>query len=96
MPYVAKPERRDYFRKYKARRRDEAIALLGGVCVKCGTSELLEFDHVDPDTKEYRISDVLMCRREIRLAELAKCQLLCEEHHLFKTRVLDPVREIPF
>jgi 5-methylcytosine-specific restriction endonuclease McrA len=96
MSFATVEQRNAYFREYKRRRRDEAIALLGGACVKCGTSENLHIDHIDPDTKEYRITDVLWYRREVREAELAKCQLLCEGDHKFKTLLLDPVREIPF
>jgi hypothetical protein len=96
MPFANSEERNAYYRAYKQRRRAEAIALLGGVCVRCGTTEDLEIDHIDRATKEYEIHDVLWSRREVRLAELAKCQLLCSYHHLFKTRVLDTMPEIPF
>lgn len=71
-----------------ARRRSEWIDRLGGVCVACGTTEKLEFDHVDPATKEFSIAKILSGGSEERVAmEMAKCQLLCHDHHLEKTRM---------
>ena len=37
-------------RYYK--RRNQAIAKLGGQCVYCGAINKLEFDHIDPATKD--------------------------------------------
>lgn len=95
MAFATTAERNAYFRAYKRNRRAEAIAMLGGVCVKCGTTENLEIDHVDPSTKLYEIRDVLWYRRDVRLAELAKCQLLCEDHHSDKTHGYDVLIEVP-
>jgi len=30
--------------------------MLGGRCVRCGATEDLEFDHIDPSTKRFTIS----------------------------------------
>lgn len=62
------------------KRRAEGIALLGGKCIVCGSTEKLEFDHVDPALKDFDVSRPSLSRA-VWLAELAKCQLLCEEHH---------------
>ena len=96
MAYTDLEKERTWRRNNKRRRRADAIRSLGGVCVRCGASEDLEIDHIDPMTKEFEITDVLTMRAETRDRELAKCQLLCSYHHLFKTRVLDTVVEIPF
>lgn len=68
------------------RRRAEWIEKKGGSCVKCGTTENLEFDHVDADTKEYDVAAILSSHREDKIAkEMEKCQLLCKPCHLEKT-----------
>ncbi len=76
--------------RQRARHRQRkawALALLGGKCVKCGTAENLEFDHIDPLTKSFTIAMRLSKGEEKLRAELAKCQLLCQPCHLEKTRV---------
>jgi hypothetical protein len=50
------------------------INMLGGTCVRCGTTEDLEFDHIDPATKRFAIcADLTRAWSEL-LAEVAKCQ----------------------
>lgn len=61
--------------------RNEALDYLGGVCVKCGTTEQLEFDHINPSTKTYNISKKWSLPTSKHYAELDKCQLLCYTHH---------------
>jgi 5-methylcytosine-specific restriction endonuclease McrA len=69
------------------RRRAQAIEALGGVCARCGFDDTLEFDHIDPSTKEFRLARGLAGYSETRIqAELAKCQLLCKECHYQKSR----------
>lgn len=73
-------------RTYK--RKAEARALLGGVCVVCGTTKRLEFDHVDPSTKLFEIGrSADSVTDEAFWLEVAKCQLLCRLHHLEKSRL---------
>lgn len=54
----------------------------------CGTTEDLQFDHVDATTKVFDISaGIRDGYGRVRLVvELAKCQLLCGPHHREKTR----------
>jgi len=68
-------------------RRDEFRQLLGGVCVTCGSNEKLEFDHIDAGTKSFPIGKLLSVSKEKALLELAKCQLLCKDCHVAKTKV---------
>ena len=77
---------RDYMLKRYHRRRADSIAQLGGKCVECGTTENLEFDHIDSNTKTRQVARILASgSKKLVAEELAKCQLLCKEHHSIKT-----------
>lgn len=71
-----------------AEQRQMLIDRRGGKCVRCGTTEQLEFDHIDPSTK---IGSVMMMlyRGKLALAieEADKCQLLCNPCHTKKDRM---------
>lgn len=85
LPSYTSEEMRRYMERYRQRRRDWAKAELGGKCVVCGTTEGLEFDHIDPSTKINSIANMLTSNQLIFEAEVRKCQLLCRRHHLEKT-----------
>lgn len=74
-----------YFGKYYRDNLDSFIAHLGGKCVRCGTTENLEFDHIDPRIKSFNITNFLSYSKEKIQLELLKCQLLCNECHKKKT-----------
>lgn len=77
---------KEYFRLYAQKQRNKAIALLGGCCAKCGATESLEFDHVDSSTKSFHLNRRLASLKSPGvIAELKKCQLLCEKCHQEKT-----------
>jgi hypothetical protein len=82
-------EYNEYQRKYQLeryyRRRKEAIEFLGGKCNECGGAEELEFDHIDPATKELPVSQMWGVSEERFWNEVRKCQLLCKKHHIEKT-----------
>ncbi|WNI28680.1 hypothetical protein [Streptomyces sp. ITFR-6] len=67
------------------------VSLLGGSCVECGGGDGLEFDHVDPDTKSFAIASKWTASMSILAPELVKCQLLCSDCHLSKTRIAQSV-----
>ncbi len=77
----------EYMRQRRIDRKAKALEILGGQCIVCGTSENLEFDHIDPKTKLDAISSprLLDGLRSIFFAEVAKCQLLCKLHHTEKS-----------
>src|SRR5580704_3746710 len=78
--YMAK-----YMKAWYARRRAVAIEKLASKCIRCGSIENLQFDHVNPATKLMAVSK-MWTASEVRFqAELAKCQLLCEDCHKEKT-----------
>lgn len=74
-------------KKYYWDNRNYVIDYLGGKCTACGTTEDLEFDHIDPTTKEFEMSKPLSRKNlpEGYMTELDKCQLLCKACHKKKT-----------
>lgn len=74
-----------YHRKRKRARRKKFLALLGGLCVNCGSNKNLHFDHKDPKDKEIPVSRYLNRKEEFVMKELDKCQLLCQPCHKQKT-----------
>lgn len=76
---------RQYMKDWHERRRAEAVEALGGRCARCPETEGLQFDHIDPATKTMTIAKMWTASEKRFQAELAKCQLLCEPHHLEKS-----------
>ena len=76
----------DYMGRRYRERRANAIAKLGGQCVECGTTENLQIDHIDPATKSFDLGHLWSVSIERYENELTKCQLLCEPHHIEKSR----------
>lgn len=73
------------------RLRAEAERIYGGVCVVCGSSVRLEFDHVKGDGGAHRVWERVqqMYRRIVRYGKPlddVELQLLCHAHHVEKTR----------
>lgn len=85
----------DYNKIYYDKRRQELLFRLGNSCNKCGSTENLEFDHVDPSTKLHSISKILY-RADLLEDELGKCQLLCKPCHVEKTRAENKKRIEPY
>jgi len=76
----------EYQKDRYQRRRSAAIEALGGVCVRCGSTDTLEFDHISASSKTYDISKIFAGGSEAKVqAELLKCQLLCHECHVKKS-----------
>lgn len=84
MPYKTKALQRRYQRGWLQRRRREWIASKGGVCRACGGTDRLEAHHIDPRTKISH--NVWSWTAERRIAELAKCEVLCHDCHLKETQ----------
>lgn len=80
---------RNYHQAYDAERYAQKMKRLkdhlGGRCASCGSTEELEFDHVDRLTKKFSIARKWKLPLSELRPELDKCQLLCRPCHLAKT-----------
>lgn len=59
---------------------------LGGKCVSCGSTENLQIDHIDHTSKLFSIANHWGRSWEFLKPEIAKCQLLCKDCHLIKSK----------
>ena len=75
----------EYQRRWMAARREEWIQSRGGKCAKCGSTDKLEVDHIDPSDKRWNPSKIWSRNEQDRFDELAKCQVLCFDCHKDKT-----------
>ena len=83
MAYKDKDAQREYQRLWVAKRRAKFVSIAGDKCVKCGSTQDLEFDHRDRSTKvDHRIWS--WAEKRI-VAELEKCDLLCRKCHTEKS-----------
>lgn len=78
-------QKREYQRNWLSNRRKEWIDSQGGVCAECGSTENLEVDHKDKNTKTHPVATLWSRSKHIRDAELKKCQVLCEDCHKVKS-----------
>lgn len=69
--------------RYHAQRNSKIIEL-GGKCIKCGSTEDLQFDHIDPKSKRLNLSKIWAYTYTFHM-EAKKCQLLCRTCHLVKS-----------
>ena len=84
-----KDENRAYMREYMLKRyherKNKGVEKLGGLCVKCGSKDGLQFDHIDPQTKQFTIGKLTSINEVDFWKEIEKCQLLCDKCHQEKT-----------
>lgn len=76
----------EYMLKRYHVKRNQAIQALGGKCIRCGSEENLEFDHIEPHLKRFTIGVGWSRSEETLQEELRKCQLLCRDCHRDRTK----------
>jgi len=79
-------DRTGYDKERYRLRKERLLDLIGRTCVSCGSDELIEFDHVDPSSKEFTVTSKWNRPLAEVLPEAAKCQPLCHWCHKEKTR----------
>lgn len=80
-----KDDRVEYDRTRYLVAKARLIEMAGGVCAQCGSTEDLQFDHIDRLTKSFVVLAAWNKSDDVVLPEMAKCQLLCKSCHLVKT-----------
>lgn len=88
MPYKNREDKNRHERNRKAQTRKRLIDYLGGECIDCRQKEpevKLEFDHVLPCEKKFRIARAMSMAWEKLKIEVDKCHLLCKGCHLERT-----------
>ena len=85
--FDSREEKNEYQNAYKRMRRQKIKDYHGGVCVGCGVSTNLQFDHTDKRNKSFKISNNVCMAWDKLTAEADKCQLLCKECHEIKTTI---------
>jgi hypothetical protein len=93
-PEYVRELNRKQSRRLRTQRRDMLTALLGGKCITCDATRGLEFDHVNPSTKAFKISAGLLRSLDELLAEIKKCVLRCNPCHDVKTQEERLVRKL--
>jgi 5-methylcytosine-specific restriction endonuclease McrA len=86
MPHTLE-QKRLHSQKVRAERKQYAHKFLGGSCSKCGSTNNLEMDHLDPATKVNNVSRMFTYSMAKFMAELRKCQLLCTNCHRERTKL---------
>lgn len=76
------PRKKDY---EICRARRAAWIAENGPCQGCGSDQDLEVDHIDPATKAVEAWKIWQHTEAKRVAELAKCQVLCNPCHILKS-----------
>lgn len=87
------PEQKQERNKRKSQRDKDiwgtivAKHLVGSSCQDCGNDDwtILQFDHVDPTSKESGISDMIGRSQKKIEAELNKCEIVCPNCHAKRT-----------
>lgn len=76
--------KREYQKQWVQKRKSKWFSE-NGPCVICGSSERLELDHINPETKV--TNSIWSWSEKRRSDELIKCQILCYECHKKKTAI---------
>jgi hypothetical protein len=77
-------QKRAYQLAWIKQRRDSWLSE-NGPCKVCGTWDDLEVDHIDPETKRWTPALIWGRKEADRQQELAKCQVLCNQHYQEKS-----------
>lgn len=80
-----KQQNRAWLAAVKVERGCEFVLGDGSLCGWREHPAALEFDHRDPSSKRFTISQGASRKRDELLAEIAKCHVLCANHHRIVT-----------
>lgn len=99
---VNKERTKHYVAKGRAKLKENtkiAKALFGNLCgfdgCRVADTRVMEFDHINPEEKRRSIAQMVTHSTDTFFQEVAKCQLLCSNHHYIKTKTVDFVANGP-
>lgn len=75
---------KEYYQNARARRKHLFLDIMGNKCQLCGydkNEKALEFHHINPEEKEFSLSDCALKKLEEVYNELQKCVLVCANCH---------------
>lgn len=76
-----------YMANRRKTRRLKLMEIAGSVCVECGTTEKLEFNHKSRADKSFELSGAALDKAWTKLLdELDKCEVVCKTCHDLKTK----------
>lgn len=78
---------KEYMRTRYRERMQRAVGFLGKKCVRCGSEDSLEFDHILPSSKFKNVSRMWSYSNVRFWEEINKCQLLCRACHEKKSLI---------
>lgn len=73
-----------HVKSFRKKNKERAIEYKGGKCVKCGYNKCnsaLEFHHIDPNEKDFSVSQNMNMSWDKIKKELDKCILVCSNCH---------------
>jgi hypothetical protein len=82
--WIKRIEARQEAQTRRFRTKHAAVSYKGGKCQLCSYNRSLrafEFHHLDPNEKDFNVSDRMFSPWEIIKAELDKCMLVCANCH---------------
>jgi hypothetical protein len=65
-------------------RRMRLDCILGAPCCDCGNyydPECMQFHHIDPNEKEYNVSNLVVRKWHLVINEIRKCVIICSNCH---------------
>lgn len=75
---------KEYYQDARARRKHLFLDIMGNKCQLCGynkNEQALEFHHINPEEKEFSLSDCALKKLDDVYNELRKCILVCANCH---------------
>ena len=78
---------RNYINKWRKKRREYAFNKLGGKCRECGSTDKLEFDHIDHNSKILNIARMWTASK-IKFAKSSIYIILTHSNTLFIISIL--------
>jgi len=83
-----KEKLREIANQYNKDKKQKLLNQFGSCCFACGSTENLQFDHLDKHDKCGNVTTILYTRGfDEAVQEAKKCQLLCSDCHRIKTSI---------